>query len=98
MDPPKINLIKSNTDDKSDKAFVKIKLSRDMTSEKLDLYDFKMNSLDNGEQEEFLFFIRTFNMIIEASETILAGGKIKYRCTLLHQFDTLFAGVGSGTS
>ena len=37
VDQPPISMIKSKHDDKSDKDFVKIKLSRDMSSEKSDL-------------------------------------------------------------
>ena len=47
--PPLIPLIKIKIDDKSDTYFVKIKLRRDPTSEKLDLYEFKMTLFDNGD-------------------------------------------------
>ena len=39
---PLIPLIKGKNDDKSDKYFVKIKLRRDSTSEKLDFYELKI--------------------------------------------------------
>ena len=53
MEPPLRPLIKSKHDDKLDKDFVKLKLRRDLTSEKLDIYEFKMALFGNGETEEF---------------------------------------------
>ena len=43
MDPPPIPLIKIKHDDKSDKYFIKLKLRRYLTSDKLDLYEFKID-------------------------------------------------------
>ena len=48
VNPPQFPLIKSKKDDKLDKYFIRIKLRRDPTSEKLDLYEFKMTLFDNG--------------------------------------------------
>ena len=59
-----------------DKYFVKIKLGRDPTSEKSDLYKFKMDLFDNGNPEEFLLFIRSLNMTIETSGMIKSGANI----------------------
>ena len=42
---------------KAERDCVKIKLRRDPTSEKSDLYEFKMDLFDNGDLEEFLFFV-----------------------------------------
>ena len=42
VDPPPTTLIKNKHDDKSDKNFVKIKLRRYLTSEKSELYEFKI--------------------------------------------------------
>ena len=53
VDPPPIPLIKINHNDKLENDFVKIKLRRDPTSEKLDLYEFKMAFFDNIDPEEF---------------------------------------------
>ena len=64
VDPTPIPLIKSNNGDKPDKYFIKIKLCRDPTSEKSDLYEFKMALFDNFDPEEFLLFICNFNMNI----------------------------------
>ena len=63
--------------------FVKLKLRRDPTSSMLDLYDFKMSLFDNGEPEEFLLFVRNFNMTLAESGTLEAGAKIPYLCTLV---------------
>ena len=48
---------KSKNDTKVEKYCVEIKLRRDPTSEKSDLYEFKMDLFDNGDLEEFLFFV-----------------------------------------
>ena len=42
---------KSKNNEKSDKDFINIKLCRDLKSEKLDFYEFKMNLFDNGDPE-----------------------------------------------
>ena len=66
MELPPIPLIKSKHDDKLDKDFVKLKLRRDPTPEKSDLYEFKMALFNNGNPEEFLLFVCNFNMTIKA--------------------------------
>ena len=60
LDPPPITIIKSNNNVKLDKYCVKTKLRSDPTSEKSDLYDFKMSLFDNGYPEVFLLFIQFF--------------------------------------
>ena len=60
------------------KKCVKIKLRRDPKSENSDLYKLKMALFDNGDSEEFLLFIRDFNMNIEASGTLMARTNIQY--------------------
>ena len=77
-------------------------MRRDPTSEKSDLYRLKMTLFDNGDPEEFLLFIKNFNMTIEASGMLVARVKIQYFRTLvlgeaLYQFDTLSSEVGSTT-
>ena len=52
---------------------MKVKLCRDPTSEKLDLYEFKIVLLDNRKPEEFLLFMRNFKMIVDASRTNTAN-------------------------
>ena len=83
MEPPPLPLIKSKYNDNSDKYFVKLKLNRDPTSSLLDLYEFKMDLFDNGNPEEFLFFVRNFNMTLSASQTLTTGVKIQYLCTIV---------------
>ena len=56
--PPPIPPIKRNNYDKSDKYFVKLKLSRDPTSAMLDLYEFKMDLFDNDDPEELFLFVQ----------------------------------------
>ena len=54
--------------------------------------------LENGDPEEFLFFVRNFNMIILESGTLATDTKVQYIRTLvpveaLRQFDLLYADV-----
>ena len=72
-------------------------------SQRSELYEFKMALFNNGEPEEFLLFIRNFNMNLEASGTLVASTKIQYLSTLVHrelllQFDMFSDKVGSTTS
>ena len=102
VDPPPTLLIKIKHGDKPDKDFVNIKFLRYQTSENSDLYEFKMVLFDNDEPEEFLLFIRNFNMTLEAAVTLHTAANIQYICMLvsgeaLRQFDTLSADVESGT-
>ena len=102
VDTPPIPLIISNKNDRSDKYFYEIKLGRDLTSEKLDLYEFKMALFNNGYPKQFLLFIWNFNMTIEVSRTNKSSENIQYLRTLVHvevlrQFDMLSAEVGSAT-
>ena len=94
VDPLFIPLVKENHDGKSDKDFVKIKLRRNPMSPTSDLYEFKMSLFDNGEPEEFLLFVRNFNMNLAAAGTLEAGVKYQYLRTIvcgeaLYQFDSL---------
>ena len=69
VESPTITIIESNNGDKSDKDCVKIKSRRNPISQRLDLYEFKMNLFDNRDPEEFLFFMdfevsRRFNTFV----------------------------------
>ena len=46
-------------------------------SEKLDLYEFKMDLFDNGYPEEFLLFFCNLNMTLELSGTLKADENIQ---------------------
>ena len=48
-----------------------------------DLYEFRVPFFDNGDPEEFLFFVRDSNMTLAASGTLEMGAKIQYLCTLV---------------
>ena len=103
VDPPLIPLSKGKNYGIPVKSCVKIKLCRHPTSQKSDLHGFKMVVFYNGGPEEFLLFIRKFNMTLEASEKLADNVKIQYPCTILHgellrQFGTLSAEVGGTTS
>ena len=75
IEPPSISLIKEKHNGKSEKVFVRIKLRRDPTSPTSDLYEFKIYFSDNGEPEEYLLFVRNFNMTLAASGTLGTGAK-----------------------
>ena len=77
VEPPQIPLMKENQDGKSDKDFVKLKLRRNPTSSMLDLCDFKISLLDNGEQEEFLLLVINFNITLAASGMLEADAKFQ---------------------
>ena len=70
VETPPIPLIKSKNDGKLDKYSGKVKLRRDPTPEKSDLYEFKMALFDNGKPEKLLLCIRNFNMTLETSGTL----------------------------
>ena len=94
VDPPSINLIKEKHYGKSEKDFVKLKLRRDPNLSSPDLYEFKIYLFDNGKSEEFLLFVRNFNMTLAASGTLEADAKFQYLCNILcgevlRQFDWL---------
>ena len=46
-------------------------------------YEFKMDLFDNSEPEEFLFFIRNFNMTLYSSVILKVGVNIQYLLTLV---------------
>ena len=57
---------------------------------------------DNGETEEFFFFVWNFQMNLKTTGTIDASEEIQYLCTLLrgeafHQQDMLYVEVVSTT-
>ena len=77
-----------------DKDFVKLKLRRDPALEDLDLYEFKIALFDNGKPEDFLLFVRNFNMALEDLGTLNMSAKAQYLNTIFHgealrQFDSL---------
>ena len=103
VNPPPIPLSKGTNDAKSEKYCVKIELRRDPTSEKSDLYEFKMASFDNSEPEEFLLLVRNLQMTLGDSGSLAANAKIQYLRTLLrgesvHILDNVFVTVGSATT
>ena len=77
-------------------------MRRDPTSEKSDLYEFKISLFDKRKLEEFVLFVCNFNMTLEASGTLKPGAKIQYLRTLvrgeaLRQFDMFYAEVEGAT-
>ena len=83
MEPPTKPLIKSKHGDKSDKDFVNIKLRRDLTSEKSDLYELKMALFEKGKIEEFLLFIHNFNMNLKELGMLETAKKVQYIHTIV---------------
>ena len=103
VETPLIPLINIKNDEKLDKYCVKMKLRRYPTSEKAHLYELKMSLFDSVKPEEFLLFVKNFNMTLEVLGTLVAGAKIQYIHTLvcgeeLHHIDTLSAEVVNTTS
>ena len=70
VEPLPIPLIKDIYNGKSDKYFVEIKLCKDPTSSRSDLYEFKMSLFDHGDLEDFLLFIPNYNMTLAAQEML----------------------------
>ena len=64
----------------------------------LDLYEFRLYLIDHDKLEEFLLFVRNFEMNLAAMETLVTEVKVHYFCTLvrgeaLRQFDLLSTDV-----
>ena len=83
MKPPLIPLIKRKNDAKLNKNGVKKYCVGILHSEKSDLNHLKIALFNCGEPEEFLLFVRNFQMTLEASGTLAAGANIQYLCTLV---------------
>ena len=43
-----------------------------------------MSLFENGDLEEFLFFVCNFNMTLAASGMLKADAKFQYLCTIVH--------------
>ena len=98
VEPPPIILINRTYDGKSDKYFVKLKLHRYPMFSTSDPYEFRIYLIDNDNPEDFLLFVRNFNMNLAASGTLETSAKIQYLRTVVHgealrQFDSLSADV-----
>ena len=76
VEPPPITWMKSKNDRKAEIYSEKIKSCRDLTSDKSDLYEFKMALFNNGRLEEFLLFSWNFIMALDTSEMIAANTKL----------------------
>ena len=81
----------------------KNKLCRDPQPEKSDLHEFKMALFDNSKSEEFLLFLRNFQMMIKAPGALASSATIQHFCTLLRgealrKLDTFFVEVVSITT
>ena len=67
VEPHVIQLIKEIYTGNSYEDDIKLKLRRDSTPGKSDLYEFKMSLFENGNLKETLWFVRNFDMTLEAS-------------------------------
>ena len=83
VEPPLVPQIKDTCNGESDKDLVHIKLHRYPTSSTLDLYEFKMSLFDHGDPEEFMLFVRNFNMSLAATGMLYMDAKIQYLRTLV---------------
>ena len=68
---------------KLEKDYVNIKLHRDPTSEKSDMYEFIMAFFENGYPEEFIFFQRNYKKSLDISGTLEVTVKIQYLRTFI---------------
>ena len=78
VEPPPIPLIKETSTGKSDGYYVKLKLLRDPTSSTLDIYELMLSLFDHGEPEDFLLFVRNFQMTLAATGTLETEANVKY--------------------
>ena len=85
VEPPQIPLIKVEYDGRSDKDLKKLKLWRDPKSSMSGLYELNMSLFDNGDPEEFLLFVRNFNMTIAASGAVEVNGKVQRLCKIVRR-------------
>ena len=88
--------MKETSTGKSDGDYVKLKLCRYPMSRMSDLYEFRMSLFDHGETEDFLLFVRNFQMTIAATGALGIEAKVQYRRTLVRgeatcQFDLVSA-------
>ena len=83
VEPPPISLIKETYNGKSDKYCFNLKLRSDHMFSTSNLYEFKMSLFDHGNLEEFLLFIRNFNITLAATGTLEMDAKSQYLCTLV---------------
>ena len=70
VEPSPIPLSKGTYNGKSEKYFVKLKFCRDPTYITSYLYEFRMSLFDNGDPEDFLLFVRNFNMNLAGTGTL----------------------------
>ena len=83
VEPPSIPLIKEMYNGKSDKDLVMLKFHRDPTSSTSYLFEFKMSFFDHGYPEEFMLFIRNFNITLAATGTLEIDTKFQHLRTLV---------------
>ena len=98
VEPQQTNLIESKYNDKLDKYFVKLKLHRDTTPDKLGLYEFRIALFNNGDPEYFLLFVYNFNKTLAVSGMLWKDVKVQYlhmifRGEALYQFGFLSSEV-----
>ena len=77
VDPPPIPLMKKTSTDKSDGYCVKLNLRRYPTYRTPVLYEFWMPLFEHGETEEFLLFMKNFQMILAARATLETKAKVQ---------------------
>ena len=75
VDPPHIPLIKSKLDTNLEKYSFKIKLCRNATPQKSDVYEFIMSIVDNGYPEDFLI-LKKLNMMLRSLGTLTVSANI----------------------
>ena len=82
--------------------YAKIKLCRNPTSEKLDIYEFKLALFDNDDPKWLLFCVWGIKKMLEAPGMLAANVKLQYLYTqwyikALRKFETLYVQIRSMT-
>ena len=83
VEPPPIPLVKEMSTSKSYGDYVKLKLLRDPMSSTSDLYELRMSSFEHGGPEEFIFFVRNFQMTLADTGTLETEAKVQYLRTFV---------------
>ena len=80
---PLIPLIKETSTGKSDGDNVKLKLRRDPKSSTLHRYEFRVPLFDHGKPEQFLLFVRNFQMNLASTGTLDTEEKVQHLCVIV---------------
>ena len=103
VEPPPIPLIKLELDDERTIYIIKVKMRRNISLAASKTYNINMNTLDDGQPEEFLSLLKNFNNATDGTGATNSSGRINYlhmmlRGHSLKVFDELHSKYGSSTN